>query len=249
MIVFDSHFHIIDPRFPLQENQGFLPEPFPVSAYKEWLKKLGVKGGAIVSGSFQECDTTYLTSALADLGPQFFGVAQLEPSITDEELQNLHEQGVRAIRFNIKRCGTKVLKHLESFGNRVYNLNRWHVELYIDSKDLPEIKPTILRLPKVSIDHLGLLKEGLPLLLDLVSKGVKVKATGFGRLNFDPLSALRQIFSENESALMFGTDLPSTRAKRPFHQDDIELITQNFSKAEAQKILFENGFSFYRGAS
>ena len=249
MAIFDSHFHIIDPRFPLQENQGFCPEPFPISAYKDWVKKLGVEGGAVVSGSFQGCDTTYLTSALADLGPEFVGVAQLNPSITDEELQNLHKQGVRAICFNIKRCGMEVLSHLESFGKRVYDQNGWHVELYIDAKDLPEIKPTILRLPKVSIDHLGLSEEGLPLLLDLVSKGVKVKATGFGRLNFDPLPALRQIFCENESALMFGTDLPSTRAKRPFYQDDIELITQNFSKTEAQKILFENGSSFYRNDS
>ncbi len=26
--LFDAHFHIIDPRFPLQENDGYLPEPF-----------------------------------------------------------------------------------------------------------------------------------------------------------------------------------------------------------------------------
>ena len=31
--VFDAHFHIIDHRFPLQANQGFLPEPFPVDEH------------------------------------------------------------------------------------------------------------------------------------------------------------------------------------------------------------------------
>ena len=29
--IFDAHFHVIDPRFPLQPNQGFVPEPFPVT--------------------------------------------------------------------------------------------------------------------------------------------------------------------------------------------------------------------------
>jgi hypothetical protein len=29
--IFDAHFHIIDPRFPLVANQRFLPEPFTVS--------------------------------------------------------------------------------------------------------------------------------------------------------------------------------------------------------------------------
>ena len=29
--IFDAHFHIIDPDFPLIANQGFLPEPFQAS--------------------------------------------------------------------------------------------------------------------------------------------------------------------------------------------------------------------------
>lgn len=34
------------------------------------------------------------------------------------------------------------------------------MELYIDSTSLPEISATLIRLPAVSIDHLGLSKEG-----------------------------------------------------------------------------------------
>lgn len=32
--VFDSHLHVIDPRFPLAENEGFLPPPFSVDDYR-----------------------------------------------------------------------------------------------------------------------------------------------------------------------------------------------------------------------
>ena len=28
--VFDAHLHIVDPRFPLVENNGYLPDPFTV---------------------------------------------------------------------------------------------------------------------------------------------------------------------------------------------------------------------------
>ena len=32
--VFDAHLHIIDPRFPLQENNGYLPPTFTVGDYE-----------------------------------------------------------------------------------------------------------------------------------------------------------------------------------------------------------------------
>ena len=90
-----------------------------------------------------------------------------------------------------------------------------HTELYVDSRVLPELKDVLIRLPAVSIDHLGLSREGFPGLLTLAEKGVRVKATGFGRIDFDPVTALKDLYSANPSALMFGTDLPSTRAPRP----------------------------------
>lgn len=33
--VFDTHLHIIDPAHPLQENNGYMPEPFTVADYQE----------------------------------------------------------------------------------------------------------------------------------------------------------------------------------------------------------------------
>ncbi|WP_420422672.1 amidohydrolase family protein [Simkania sp.] len=240
MKIFDSHFHLIDPQFPLFENQGFLPSPFLLSDYQKWIKKLEIQGGALVSGSFQRFDTSYLSHLLPKLGPQFYGVAQLPVSVSDEEIMRLHQDGVRAVRFNVKRGGSESLVELEKMAHRVYELAGWHVELYIDAKDLPN-----LTLPKVSIDHLGLSKEGLPLMLKWVERGARVKATGFGRLDCDPLPLLQQIHRVNPEALMFGTDLPSTRAKRPFEQKDIELILQNFSQEDCESLLWTNGASFY----
>lgn len=44
---------------------------------------------------------------------------------------------------------------------------------------------------------------------------------------------------------MFGTDLPSTRAARPFEASDITLIEQLFDVAATQKILYDNAHAWY----
>ncbi|MCM3155445.1 amidohydrolase family protein [Priestia megaterium] len=245
MRLFDSHFHIIDFDFPINENQGYLPPSYVVEDYKTGTANLDVLGGAIVSGSFQGFDQEYLVNALEQMGPTFCGVTQLPFTVTDEEIVHLHRHGVKALRFNIKRGGSEDLSKLDYFARRVYDLVGWHSELYIDSKELPEIASTIEKLPAISIDHLGLSEEGLPHLLKLVDKGIRVKATGFGRVELNVESALKNIYETNPDALMFGTDLPSTRAKRPFEYRDIELIQQLFDQQAADKILYMNAFNWY----
>ena len=246
MKVFDAHFHIIDPAYPLEENQGYLPDPFTTDDYSKWIEQLKIQGGAIVSGSFQAFDTSYLENTLQILGPGFVGVIQAPSAIEDSEIIRLDSLGVRAIRFNIKRGGSETLNHLQDFSQRIYELTRWHVELYIDSKKLPPLLPLLKKLPSVSIDHLGLSQEGFHSVLELAAHGVKIKATGFGRVDFDVLPALKKIYQENPEALLFGTDLPSTRAKRPFSPRDLQLITDNFSPEAIEKILWKNSTNFYR---
>lgn len=245
MKLFDAHFHIFEPNFPLVENQGFLPDPFTLADYTKWKKRLAIVGGVVVSGSMQAYDTTYLIHALKHLGPSFVGVAQIPANFPDPDILTLHEQGVRAVRFNVKRGGSATLDQIETLAHRVYDLAGWHVELYIDSKELTNITTLLLTLPKVSIDHLGLSRAGLPNLIRLAAEGVKVKATGFGRLDFEPLEVLKAIHQVNPEALMFGTDLPSTRAKRPFSMSDIDLIRDQFSLEDVERILWKNGASFY----
>lgn len=160
-------------------------------------------------------------------------------------LLDLHKKGVRALRFNVKRGGSEDLSKLDYFARRVHDLAGWHSELYIDAKDLPDIAPTLEKLPAISIDHLGLSEEGLPYLLKLVEKDVRVKATGFGRVELDVENALKSIYATNPEALMFGTDLPSTRAKRPFVYADVELIHELFDAMAAEKILYQNAMNFY----
>ncbi|HSO07154.1 MAG TPA: amidohydrolase family protein [Pelomicrobium sp.] len=246
MRLFDAHFHLIDPRFPLVPNDGYLPPPFTVADYRARMRGADLAGGAVVSGSFQAFDQTYLVAALAELGPGFVGVTQLPAAASDEEILSLDNAGVRAVRFNVRRGGSESLAALESFATRVHELARWHVELYIDSRALPEVEATLARLPAVSIDHLGLSRAGFPALLRLAEGGVRVKATGFSRGDLDVPRALREIAAANPDALMFGTDLPSTRAPRAYEDADLRLLCDALEPALAEKALLGNALAFYR---
>lgn len=245
MKIFDSHFHIINPKFPLVANNGYLPPQFTVENYCEKVKDIGIAGGAIVSGSFQKFDQEYLLDSLKIFGENYFGVANIPIGMNKNELERLRQSNIQAVRFNLKRGGSESLENLVELSNRLYDSHGWHTELYVDSKDLKDLKTTLEQIPKFSIDHLGLSKTGLMDLYHWAEKGVKIKATGFGRLDFNPIDVMKKIHKINPSSLMFGTDLPSTRAKTPFTFDHLRMITGSFSESEQEKILYQNAVDWY----
>lgn len=244
--VFDSHFHIIDPRFPVMENQGFLPPVFTVDDYKARTQSLGIGGGTVIAGSFQGTQTEYMYDALEKLGPTYVGVIQIPATVTDEEIFRLNAAGVRAVRFNLYRGGSAGIEDLDRLARRVHELAGWHAELYVDASTIEPVFETLSNLPKVSIDHLGMTQAGLPMLLALAARGAKVKATGFGRTEVDVPQALREIARENPDSLMFGSDLPSQRARRPFLPSDMDLIRETLGEALAMKVFRDNAADFYR---
>jgi hypothetical protein len=224
--VFDAHLHIIDPRFPLVANQGYVPEPFTVDNY---LARVDVVGGAVVAGSFQT-GTRWLIDALERLGPGFVGVVELAGA-SDDEVLELDAAGVRAVRFNLHRGGALDLE----LAHRVHELAGWHAEVYVDGRTLAALEDRLRELPRLSVDHLGLDAEALPVLQRL---DCMVKATGFGRVELDVETTLRSL---DPDKLLFGTDLPGTRARRPFEPRDLELVA-----GIAPQALADNARAWYR---
>jgi predicted TIM-barrel fold metal-dependent hydrolase len=275
--LFDAHFHVIDPRFPLVASQGYVPARFTVADYRTRTAglegagtgtatvadhrvrtarlhdvdaapaagpdrsgrspRLAITGGAVVAGSFQGLDQRWLLDALARLGPGFAGVAQLAPDVADAEVLALHAAGVRAVRFNLHRGGSLDAR----LARRVHALAGWHAEVYADGAALAALEPALAALPRLSVDHLGLTADALPVLLRLVAGGARVKATGFGRLSLDVAATLRAIAAEDPAALMWGTDLPGTRAPRPFAPADLQLVRA----AGGDRALGENARAWY----
>lgn len=244
--LFDAHFHIIDKRFPLIENNGYLPDEFTCDDYRARMAPYRLVGGAVVSGSFQGFDQSYLIASLKTLGAGFVGVTQLPVDVSDAQLSELHESGVRAVRFNLRRGGSEDVQHLQRLAHRVHDVVGWRVELYVDSRELAALYETLIDLPSVSIDHLGLSRDGFITLLKLVEAGVRVKATGFGRVDFELGAALRALHAANPNALMFGTDLPSTRAPRAYEDEDFLRVIDVLGEDAARRVFAQNALEFYR---
>ena len=225
--MFDAHFHIIDPRFPLVPNEGYLPEPFTVDDYRG---RFAAAGGAVVSGSFQAYDQTYLTDALERLGPGFAGVANVPPDITDDEVLRLRDAGVRAFRLNLHRGAS--LDGVQERAHRFHALAGWHLEVYADVAKLPA-----LDVPVLVLNHLGL-TGGAPL-RRFAERGAYVKATRFGALEFDVGRTLREL---DPARVLFGTDLPGTRAPRAFAPRDLELVLE----CCGERAIYDNAAALYR---
>ncbi len=245
MKIFDAHFHIINPAYPLFENNGYLPPNFTIENYQEETRGFGIAGGAIVSGSFQKFEQEYLVDALSKLDENYVGVANIPLSMKAVELERLDKGNIVAVRFNLKRGGSESLDNMVELSNRLFDKYNWHTELYVDSVQLKDLKAILSQIPQCSIDHLGLSKDGLSDLYYWAEREVKIKVIGFGRIDFDPIPVMRKIFNINPNGLLFGTDLPSTRASRPFSAMDIALIRDNFTLTEQENIFYKNAKAWY----
>src|ERR1700750_920821 len=134
--LFDSHCHIIDHRFPIIPNQGYTPPNFPLADYLAQARPLGVVAGAVVSGSFQGNDQTYLEDVLPKLGPNWVGVTQIPNDYADAEIARLGKLGVRAVRFNVLRGRIDSVDDIVALANRVHSIAGWHSEMYVDAATL-----------------------------------------------------------------------------------------------------------------
>jgi predicted TIM-barrel fold metal-dependent hydrolase len=81
-----------------------------------------------------------------------------------------------------------------------------------------------------------------------VESGAYVKATGFGRVDLDPAEAMLGILDVNPGALVFGTDLPSTRAPRPFADADLSTLRELIDPQHIENVLWRNAATLYRTA-
>lgn len=160
----------------------------------------------MVAGSFQGFDTAWLLDALEQLGRSYVGVAQLPGSVSEDEVRALDAAGVRAVRFNLRRGGELDV----DLALRVHEIAGWHAEVY--ATELPAHEDRLRELPRLCVDHLGMNPEGLAVAARL---GAMVKATP--RYAGD-LSAV------DPARLLFGTDLPGTRAPRRFEPADLERV-------------------------
>ncbi|MBC3885288.1 amidohydrolase family protein [Undibacterium griseum] len=155
----DAHCHVFGPaaQFPYAPERKYTP----CDASKEQLfalrDHLGFAKNVIVQATCHGSDNRALADALQAAGEQARGVATVRRDISDAELQALHAAGVRGTRFNfVKRLADFTPREvLSEIAHRIAPLG-WHVVVYFEAQDLPELYDFFTSLPTtVVVDHMG----------------------------------------------------------------------------------------------
>src|SRR5881275_2804803 len=160
----DTHAHVFGPsdRFPYAEDRSYTPPDAPLEKYLGMLDALGFARGVLVQGSAHGRDNSAMLDALARRPDRLRGVAVADGDVSRETLRRWNDIGVCGLRFNhffrdgqLHYRGGVPLSAAQTLAPLMAELG-WHLQLWIDAKDLPETIPVLksLGLPVV-IDHMG----------------------------------------------------------------------------------------------
>ena len=158
----DTHMHIYESRFPTAPTASFTPPDATVADYLKVRARLGITRTVVVQPSTYGTDNRCTLAAIAALGDSARGIAVVDTSVTDAELDRLTKAGIRGIRFHMLPGGALPWDILETMAARVGNFG-WHVQLQLDGRTLPDREPLLKKLPgTLVVDHVGKFLEPVP---------------------------------------------------------------------------------------
>ena len=201
------------------------------------------------------------------------GVATVKRSVSDAELQAMHDAGVRGVRFNfVKRLVDFTPKdELIEIAGRIAKLG-WHVVIYFEAVDLPELWDFFTRAADhVVVDHMGRPDVGKPVdgpefelfvkfmrehpnVWSKVSCPERLSVNGPPALNGeqnayrDVIPFARRIVESFPDRVLWGTDWPHPNLKDHMPDDGllVDFIPHIATTPELQrKLLVDNPMRLY----
>ena len=151
----DCHHHIYDHRFPSDPKAQLHPPDALVADYRRLQQRLGTTRNVVVQPSTYGVDNRCMLDALAQFGATARGVAVVNTQVTDKELRQLHDGGVRGIRFNLVQTGATTPDMIEPLAARVHSLG-WHVQLHMRADQISSIDDLLNRVrAPIVFDHMA----------------------------------------------------------------------------------------------
>ncbi len=267
----DTHAHVFGPaaRFPYAEDRSYTPPDAPLEKYLAMLDAVGFARGVLVQGSAHGRDNAAMLDALARHPERLRGVAVADADVSPAELRRWHAGGVRGLRFNhffrggaLHYRGGVPLDAAKVLAPVMAELG-WHLQLWIDVKDLPDTIPVLEAIGRpVVIDHMGrtdaragTATPGFQSLLRLVGDGgCWVKVSGAHRLSQsapdypDARPFHETLVRANPERLVWGSDWPHPRieGEMPDAGRLFELFGQwTPDEATRRRILVDNPARLY----
>jgi predicted TIM-barrel fold metal-dependent hydrolase len=218
----DTHFHAFQHGYP------HVPSPlytFPDGTLDQYLAMadvLGIERMVLVQPSFYGTDNSLLRYVLKRLGPRCGGVVQIDEDVSDAELDEFHQLGVRAIRLDLfARAGwptAQLVGFIQRMAARA-TPRGWHLQFYTPGTIVRDLLPFLADLEDTFvIDHMGYMTEADAefdqRMLDLLGLGsCWIKLSGAYRVAKDkPLSSVapwgRALVAARPDRLIWGSDWP-----------------------------------------
>ena len=266
----DAHCHVFGPgeQFPFAPERKYTPCDASKAQLFALRDHLGFARNVIVQATCHGADNRALVDACIAAQGKARGVATVRRSISDGELQALHDAGVRGVRFNfVKRLVDFTPKdELLEIANRIQRLG-WHVVIYFEAVDLPELWDFFSALPTtVVVDHMGRPDVGLSVdgpqfalfekfmrehanVWSKVSCPERLSVTGPRALNGEQVAGLpsyrdvvpfaRRIVEQFADRVLWGTDWPHPNLKDHMPDDGllVDFIPHIAPTAELQRKL------------
>jgi len=254
----DCHVHVFDADVRVAAGH-YQPVHRPLSDIEALAQAHGVGHLVLVQPSVYACDNQVLLQALAREPGRHRGVVVVDASVSDAELAQMQQLGVRGVRFNLVSPVGNGADDLAALAPRLSALG-WHVQWYARACDLANILAWHERtgLPCV-LDHLGGMQAGLPAedpawqALDrLLAQGAWVKLSGWYRLGeVEPYAGLQSTIRRvaalaahhaapgQAARLVWGSDWPHTSfapEALPAYDSVWQPVPQALGKAVAQAV-------------
>jgi 2-pyrone-4,6-dicarboxylate lactonase len=155
----DAHCHVFGPGsvFPYAPERKYTPCDASAEQLFALRDHLGFARNVIVQATCHGSDNRALVDALRKADGRARGVATVRRDISHSQLAQLHDAGVRGVRFNfVKRLVDFTPRdELMDIASRIAEFG-WHVVIYFEAVDLPELWDFFTALPtQVVVDHMG----------------------------------------------------------------------------------------------
>ncbi|HWW64690.1 MAG TPA: amidohydrolase family protein [Sphingomonadaceae bacterium] len=155
----DAHCHVFGPGdvFPFAPERKYTPCDAGWEKLFETRDFLGFERNVVVQATCHGADNRAMIDAVRRANGRARGIATVRPDVTDEALAEMHEAGVRGVRFNFVRRLVDpkpdayyhgIIEKIAAYG--------WHVIIYFEAADLAERWDFFTSLPTVVVvDHMG----------------------------------------------------------------------------------------------
>jgi D-galactarolactone isomerase len=261
----DCHVHIYElERYPLASTSTFGPPQASWQDYTAVQRRLGLTRAILVQPTGYGYDNRCMLDALALSDGAARGIAVVRSDAPMAQLQEMHDAGVRGVRFMMIPGSGGLLgwDDLELLARRIAEFG-WVINLQLDGRDLAQFEARLRALPcLLTIDHIGKFLEpvgtdhpGFQSLLRLLDAGrtwVKVSApyetSRIGPPNYDDVSMLaRALVAANPERCLWASNWPHPNRKPvPDDRDMLELLSLWASDQSARRmVLSDNAAKLY----